>query len=186
MGLFGRIIRESVFILFAASLLSSLGGFGIEHIRGHFLALLPLLILLPALNGMTGSYGSIVAARFTTLLYEKRVHERNWWKSHELRRLFGEVMIIGTFSAAYVSVLASTIAQFQGYLMSWDAFQRILLIALLTTWLLILVLFVICVLGGFYVYKRKHDPDNYLIPIATGLADLGTMTVLTVLVRALF
>jgi cation transporter-like permease len=185
MRLFWKIIKESIGILLLASLLSIIGGFGIEHIRESLFFLLPLLILLPALNDMTGDYGSVVASRFTTMLYLGQIKERDW-RSHLLHRMLGEVLIIGTFSAVYISVLASAIAAFKGFPMEWGVFERILLIALSTTWLLVLVLFVVCVLGGFYVYKKKHDPDNYLIPIATGLADLGSMLVLTVLVRALF
>ncbi len=186
MRLFWKIFTESIGILMFAALLSSLGGFGLQSVQQSLFLLLPLLILMPALNDMTGDYGGIVASRFTTLLYTKRIREREWWKSHLLHRLLGEVLIIGTFSAIYITVLASIIAAFNGFPMQWDVFQRILLIAVTTTWLLVLVLFVVCVLGGFYVYKKKHDPDNYLIPIATGLADLGSMAVLTVLVRALF
>lgn len=173
-------------MLIIASLLSTLGGFGIESIKQNIIFLLPLLILLPALNDMTGDYGAIIASRFTTMLYLKHIKEKNWWKSHQLHRMLGEVFIIGTFSAIYITVLASVIAWFKDFPVTWDVFQKILLIALSTTWLLVFVLFVVCVLGGFYVYKKKHDPDNYLIPLATSLADLGSMLILTVLVRVLF
>jgi cation transporter-like permease len=186
MRLYWRIITESIGVLLLASLLSTLGGFGLQSIQQNLFFLLPLLILMPALNDMTGDYGGIVASRFTTMLVLGKIKPAHWWRSHELHRLLGEVLIIGTFSAVYITVLATAIAHFRGFAAVWDVFQRILLIALFTTWLLVLILFVICVLGGFYVYKKKHDPDNYLIPLATGLADLGSMVVLTVLVRALF
>jgi len=186
MKLYWKIIKESVGILLLASLLSTLGGFGIESVRNNLFLLLPLLILMPALNDMTGDYGGIIASRFTTMLALKHIKEKAWWKSHLLHRLFGEVFIIGTLSAVYITVLAGFIAAFKGFPMDWSVFQRVLLIALSTTWLLICVLFVICVLGGFYVYKRKHNPDNYLIPIATSVADLGAMFILTLLVRVLF
>lgn len=186
MKLYWKIVTESAGMLLLASALSTLGGFGIQSVAHDLFFLLPLLILMPALNDMTGDYGGIVASRFTTMLYQGKIRQKNWWKSHQLRKLFAEVLVIGTFSAGYISVLAGVIAWFKGYAMSWDVFQRILLIALATTWLLVTLLFVICVLGGFYVFKRKHDPDNYLIPLATSLADLGSMLCLTVLIRALF
>ena len=186
MRLFWRIMTESMGILILASLLSTIGGFGIESIKQQIFFLMPLLILMPALNDMTGDYGTIVAARFTTMLYLGRIKAKGWWRSQELHRMFSEIMIISTFSAIYITVIASLIAAFKGFPMHWDVFQRILLIALSTTWLLVAILFVVCVLGGFYVYKKKHDPDNYLIPLATSLADLGSMLILTVLVKALF
>jgi cation transporter-like permease len=186
MRLYWRVITQSIGMLLLASLLSTIGGFGIESVRQNLFFLLPLLILMPALNDMTGDYGGIIASRFTTMLALKHIREKEWWKSHLLHRLFGEVFIIGTLSAAYISVLAGLIAAFRGFPMNWDLFQRVLLVALSTTWLLVCVLFVVCVLGGFYVHKKKHDPDNYLIPLATSLADLGSMLILTVLVRVLF
>lgn len=186
MRLFWKIITESIGILVFASILSTIGGFGIESIKKDLFILLPLLILMPALNDMVGDYGTIVASRFTTMLYLGHIKEKHWWRSRELHRMLMEILIIGTFSAVYITVLASVIAQFKGFPMHWDIFQRILLVALSTTWLLILILFVVCVLGGFYVYKKKHDPDNYLIPLATSLADIGSMLVLTALVRSLF
>lgn len=186
MRIYWRIITESIGILILASVLSTIGGFGIESIKKDIFLLLPLLILMPALNDMVGDYGTIIASRFTTMLELGRIKEAHWWRSHELHRMLGEVLIIGTFSAVYITVLASVIAWFKGFAMHWDAFQRILLIALSTTWALIFVLFVVSVLGGFYVYKKKHDPDNYLIPLSTSLADLGSMLILAVLVRSLF
>jgi cation transporter-like permease len=173
-------------MLVLGSLISTIGGFGIESIKQQIFYLLPLLILMPALNDMTGDYGTIVAARFTTLLYTGKIKARWWWRSRELRRMFGEIAIISTLSAIYVAVLASIIARFRDFPMSWDLFQQILFLALITTWLLVAVLFTVCIFGGFFVYKKKHDPDNYLIPLATSLADLGSMLILTVLVRTLF
>ncbi len=186
MRLAWRIITESIGILMLASLLSSIGGFGVEGIKQGIIAILPLLILMPALNDMTGDYGVIIASRFTTMLFEKRIKPGHWWRSHLIHRLLGEVLIIAVFSATYIAVLASIIAWFRDFPMSWDLFVRILLVSLLTTLLLVAILFFVCILGGFYVYKRKHDPDNYLIPLATGLADLGSMFILAGLVRIMF
>ncbi len=186
MRLVWRIITESIGILVLASLLSSIGGFGIEGIKTSIIALLPLLILMPALNDMTGDYGIIIASRFTTMLFEKKIRPKGWWRSHYIHRLVGEILIIALFSAVYITVLASIIAWFNSFPMSWNLFVRILLIAVATTLLLVAILFVVCILGGFYVYKHKHDPDNYLIPLATGLADLGSMFILAVLVRMMF
>ena len=186
MRLFWKIITESVWILLFASLLSSIGGFGVEGIKQGIIALLPLLILMPALNDMTGDYGIIITSRFTTMLFEGKIKPKNWWKSHLLHRLLGEVVIIGMFSAIYIAVLASIIAGFKGFPMAWLLFEKVLLISTATTISLIILQFFVCVLGGFYVYKHKHDPDNYLIPLSTGIADLGSMFILTVLIRVLF
>src|SRR3989344_4456058 len=68
------IIRESIKILIFASVLSSLGGLALEHIKAIFVSVLPLIILLPTLNDMVGDFGTIIASRFSTMLHE------NWIK----------------------------------------------------------------------------------------------------------
>ncbi len=186
MRLFWKIMTESIWVLLFASLLSSIGGFGIEGIKEGILALLPLLILMPALNDMTGDYGIIITSRFTTLLFEKKIKPEKWWASHLLHRLFGEVVIIGLFSAVYIAVLASIIAWFKGFGITWLMLQKVLMVSVSTTVSLIILQFFVCIIGGFFVYKHRHDPDNYLIPLSTGIADLGSMFILTVLIKVLF
>ena len=64
------IIKESLKVLLLASILSAFGGFALESVKHAFIAILPLVVLLPALNGMIGGYGTIFSSRFSTLLLE--------------------------------------------------------------------------------------------------------------------
>ena len=67
------IIRESVKVLLFASLISSFGGFALEHIKVVFASITPLIILLPVLNDMIGDYGIIMSSRLATMLHEKKI-----------------------------------------------------------------------------------------------------------------
>ena len=69
-----KIIHESVGILIIASVISTLGGIGLEALQSKLTWLVPIIIVLPALNDMIGDFGAIVASRFTTMLYKKEVH----------------------------------------------------------------------------------------------------------------
>ena len=63
------IIKESFKMLVLAALLTSLGGLGIQGIKQNLILILPLLIILPALNAMVGNIGTVVSSKFTTALY---------------------------------------------------------------------------------------------------------------------
>ena len=67
MKFFWKIMKESIKILILASLISSLGGIGLESVNVKLIALLPLLILLPAMNDMIGDFGAIISSRISTM-----------------------------------------------------------------------------------------------------------------------
>src|SRR3989344_7341928 len=48
------IIKASIKILLLATIISSIGGFALENIKTAFISIVPLVILLPALNDMIG------------------------------------------------------------------------------------------------------------------------------------
>ncbi|MGB9675390.1 MAG: hypothetical protein ACPLYW_02200, partial [Candidatus Nanoarchaeia archaeon] len=60
-----KILRESLVILIVASILSTIGGIGLEALKTKFIFLIPLLILIPALNDAIGDFGVIISSKFT-------------------------------------------------------------------------------------------------------------------------
>jgi len=91
-----RILKESFGILILASILSSIGGIGLETVQEKIFLILPLLILLPALNGMVGNFGIIFSSRYTTLLYQKKLGKTRFMnkalKKHFLLVLFVSII----------------------------------------------------------------------------------------------
>ncbi|HSU72962.1 MAG TPA: magnesium transporter [Candidatus Binatia bacterium] len=181
-----KIFRESVKILILTSIISSIGGIGIESVKFKIISVLPFLILLPALNDMVGDFGSIIASRFTTMLYLKHFKRTNWWKSPKMHDLFITVLSVAALSAVYVTGLAYAIAFIKGFPFNILLFLELLCISLLASVFLVLILFAVSVIGGLYAHKHGHDPDNYLIPLATAVADLGSMLVLAGILRLFF
>jgi len=49
-----------------------------------------------------------------------------------------------------------------------------------------LLIFIISAKAGSYVYKKKEDPNNFLIPISTSAADLLNIAALAILVLIFF
>lgn len=181
------ILKESIKIILFASLLSSLGGFALEEIKSLFLTMIPLVILLPALNDMVGDYGTIVSARFSTMLHEGLV-EKKWWKEKALQKLFWQIMIVATITGVLSAVIALVLTAVMdaGSTFTFLFAVKIFAITLIDVLLLVSILFVIAIVAGLHYFKKKEDPNNFLIPITTSVADFGNMFVLAVLILLFF
>ena len=89
-------------------------------------------------------------------------------------------------ASIYIALLALFISMFKGFQLNLMIFLKVISISLITTLTLISFIIIIAILGGFYVYHKKQDPDDVLIPITTAIADLGAMLMLAFLVSVLF
>jgi len=179
-----EIIRESIAILILASLISSIGGFGASSIRDKFLNILPLIIMLPALNDMSGDFGTIISSKFTTLLYLGYIKKGTIFTA-EFKRTMTNVLWTGIFCSFYVTVLASIISVLKGFEITPDLSLKLFIISITTVLTLIFVMMIVVTNVSFYLKKRNMDLDNVLIPLATSFADFSSMLVLSVLTSVL-
>ncbi|HLD89125.1 MAG TPA: magnesium transporter [Candidatus Nanoarchaeia archaeon] len=181
-----KIFTESIKILIIASILSAVGGLSFEFAKEKIIFFLPFLILIPALNDMIGDFGSIIASRVTTMLYLGKMNEKEWWKNNELGNLFFLIITTALVSSFYLSVFSVLIAYAKGFSFDPSLLIRIIAISLIATILLVSVIFWMTTAVGVSIYKRKEDPANFLIPISTSIADLGTMLIISGVVYWLF
>ena len=179
------IIRESFKILLLTSLISSFGGFALEHIKLIFISIFPLIILLPALNDMIGDYSTIVSSKFSTMLHEGKIR-KNLRGNKELKKLFIQILIISLITTLISAAASLIISKFSNYKISLLLASKIFIIAILDVLALVIILFFVSVYAGLYFYKKNEDPNNFLIPITTSTADFGNMLLLAVLVILLF
>ncbi|MFH1056812.1 MAG: hypothetical protein V1717_03400, partial [Candidatus Micrarchaeota archaeon] len=109
------IVKESLKVLLIASVVSSLGGLALEHVKTLFLSLMPLVIVMPTLNDMIGDYAIIVSSRFSTMLHEGKITRKtNWLDNPELRQLFIQVFFLSIATAIACAALSSAIAVLRG------------------------------------------------------------------------
>ncbi len=179
------ILKESIKILIFASIISSLGGLALENVKSVFISFMPLIILTPILNDMIGNYGTIISSRFSTMLHENKI-KRKWWLNKEIRELYIQIFIISILAAITSSVIALIISYFSGYALTKLIAYKILLISFINVSLLVSILFFISIFAGIYFYKKQEDPNNFLIPITTSIADFGNMVILSVLIILFF
>jgi len=178
------ILKESIKILLFASIISSVGGFALEYIKTIFLSFIPLIILMPVLNDLIGNYGTIISARFSTLLHENKV--RKVWHNNEITKLFLQILLIASSTAVISTIIAFFISSLSGYKPTSIIITKILLISLINVVLLVTVIFIVAIIAGLHFYKKKEDPNNFLIPITTSVADFGNMIILSLLVVLFF
>lgn len=179
------IIKESIRILLFASLISSLGGLALENIKTFFVTIIPMIILLPVLNDMIGDYGTIVSSRFSTLLHEGMV-KKEWWREIEVRKLFFQITAVSLITAIASLTVALILAGFSGYAVDVMVIFKVFFVVIIDVFMLVGILFVIAIFAGFHFYRKGEDPNNFLIPITTSVADFGNMVVLALLVLLFF
>lgn len=176
-----NILKESFKVLLFSSILSSIGGLMIEQVKHVFISFLPLIILLPALNDMFGDYGIVISSKFSTMLHEGEIGKK-WWRNKKLMKLIMQVLIVSVIMVFLSSLASFGITILSGYELTFTSAYRILSIMLLDVVLLLIILILTAIFAGIYFFKKQEDPNNFLIPITTSVADFGNMILLSILV----
>jgi len=179
------ILRESIGILILSAMLSSFGGIALEKIKMLFISITPLVIMLPTLNDMIGDYGTIVSSRFSTMLHEGKVRKK-WWLENEIRQLFLQIFIVAMILSLISGAISMLISNFSGHVLLFSTVWRIFLIVFLDVALLVVIIFLVAIIYGLYLFRKGEDPNNFLIPITTSIADFGNMLVLAGLILLFF
>lgn len=179
------IVKESTGMLLLATLITLFGGIALEEIKTTFVAVMPLVILLPALNSLIGSYGTIISSRLTTLLHEGYI-QKNALLNREMQKLILQIMLIAAITAIVAAAASLAISTFAGFPWDLTLAVRIFLIALFDTLILVALLTFIATTLGLALYKKKEDPNNILIPLTTSIADVGNIVIMALLIAAFF
>lgn len=180
------ILKESIKILIFCAILGVFGGLAIERIKIIFVAIVPLVILMPILNDMIGDYGIIISSKFSTLLHKQLRLDKNYFKNQKVKKIFFDILFI-SFITAILAALSSLAASFFiGFSFDLIFIFKVIAISVIDTLILIIIMYIIAINYGTYIFRRKEDPSNYLIPVTTSIADFGNVIVLMLLVRVFF
>jgi len=181
------IIKESMKILIIAAIISSVGGVGLENVKERLVTIIPLLIMLPALNDMIGDYGTIISSKFTTMLYTGKISIRTGvMKSPELRKLATTLFAVALIISIYIGAVSYGMAYYGGFPFDTSVFLKVMAVSVVCTMLLVGIIFAASLAAGIYVYRKKEDPNNFLVPITTSLADFASMLLFAFIVVRLF
>lgn len=176
-----KIIRESYKVLIISAILSIFGGISLRSIKSSIFTIIPLLIIFPALNDLIGDFSTIISSKFTTYLYLGKINEKKIW-TKEMKKLLKLILYVSFFSTIYLIIFSIIVLYFNKKIFELNIWIKIFFISFLTVIFLILILFLISLNLGIYVYKKGMDPDNFLIPISTAIADFFTLLLFAVLI----
>lgn len=158
--------------LFSGSVLST---------NQHILYSFPIILLiLPALNSLTGDLSTVLISRLTTHLYIGTI----------LPKVQGSKRLLEDFIGLLLTLLLSLIALLLigygfGIATGIEIVNPLLIIFIIT--LSVLILFIVMFIGLFIstiiIFRRGKDPNNFLIPFTTSLLDFLTPLLLIVFIQ---
>jgi len=164
-----KIVRESLPLLLAVSLLSVLSG---QVLQGHEAIILSLpvfLLAVPAFVNQSGDIAAVLASRVTTELYTGST-ERSILKSENLWGSVVGLLLSSSLGFSLLALLSNFIATLLGF-NTLPTFTMWLIIFLsgITT---ILCVMVVGLVVALITFKQGLDPDNFSAPVVTTICDV--------------
>jgi len=182
-----KIIKESFLVLVLTVAIVLAGGIALKASEDKLVNLIPFLIVVPALINAAGEFGTIITARFTTALYEKKINLKKWpFFNKEVKHILRDSLPAAFLLGLWLGVITLIISKYRGFTFNSIFFIKFFLIIMLVLLFIFYITFFIAILGGYYVYKKKANPDDLLIPITTSIADFLGLVILAILIRWLF
>ncbi len=180
-----EVIKDSTPVLLLSVILTSLAGFALRSILDKLAFLIPIVIMIPALNDMIGDRGSVIASKFTTGLFLGKV-KGDIWKSSFTRHLLYTNIKVALLSVMYLSLLALFFSAVKGFRPDLIFSLKIVFIGLVSSMIIVTVLFLVSVIGGTRIFKKEEDPNNFLVPMSTSIADAVTLVIVSLFAILLF
>lgn len=171
MEYFKKIIKESIIIVIISSLMGIFSG-TLLSINVEILYTIPIILLiLPSLNSLIGDMATILISRLTTHLYIGTIPPKIQ-TSDRLRKDFLGLLVTILLSLVFLIILGYGIGIATGI----EIISPFLITFIITITILLLfgVMFVFLFISSIFLFKRGKDPNNFLIPAVTSLADFLT------------
>ena len=171
MEYFKKVFKESIVIIIISSLMGLLSGIVLSTNQGILYALPIILLILPALNSLVGDMSTVSVSRLTTHLYIGIIPPK----------LKPSKRIKDDFIGLFITILLSLIVLISfGFIIGITTGIRIInpflitFIIIITIIILFLILFGALFISSIIIFRRGGDPNNFLIPFITSLADFLT------------
>ncbi|MFX0033558.1 MAG: magnesium transporter [Promethearchaeota archaeon] len=180
MDYFKKICKESVIIVILSSIIGIFSGSVLSTSQRILYSFPIILLILPALNSLTGDIATVLVSRLTTHLYIGVIPP----KVRKSKRLIDD--FIGLLLALLLSLIALIIIGYGvGIITGIQIVNPFLIISIMTTSVLILFvfMFILLFISSIIIFKRGKDPNNFLIPFITSLADFLTPLLLIIFIQ---
>ncbi len=130
-----------------------------------------MLLIIPALNSLIGDISTVLVSRLTTHLYIGTIPPKIQKSKRLIEDFYG---LIITLLLSLVALLI--IGYFVGIITGIRIVNPLLMIFIIfiTILLIFFIMFLTLFIGAIFLFKRGKDPNNFLIPFVTSLADFLT------------
>lgn len=180
MDYFKKICKESIIIVILSSIIGIFSGSILSTSQEILYSFPIILLILPALNSLTGDIATVLVSRLTTHLYIGIIPP----KIQKSKRLTSD--FIGLLLTLILSLIALIIIGYTlGFLTGIQIVNPFLIIMIITISILILfmLMFILLFISSIVIFKRGKDPNNFLIPLTTSLADFLTPLLLIIFIK---
>lgn len=164
------IIKQSLPILYAVTLLSMFTGVTFEHLFSTIFLKIPVIIIvLPAFIHLAGDISDVFSARLSTMLYKGDLDYN--FRPYKLYLINSSAILCVSFTGF---VFISVAGNFVSLLVfdknaPWLTFMFVILISGILS---VIILIIIASLLTRMTIRRQMDPDNIVPPITTTGGDL--------------
>jgi cation transporter-like permease len=166
-----KIFKESIMIVILSSIFGLFSGTLLSSNEGILYTIPIFLLILPALNSLIGDISTVLVSRLTTHLYIGTILPKVQ-KSKRLEEDFYGLFLTLLLSMGFLITVGFSVGITSGIEIV-NPFI-IILIIFLTIIIIFFIMFILLFLSAIYLFKRGLDPNNFLIPFITSLADFLT------------
>ncbi|MBN1800521.1 MAG: magnesium transporter [Candidatus Lokiarchaeota archaeon] len=171
MEYFNKIIKESIIIVIASSLIGLVSGTFLSFNDSIFYSFPIILLILPSLNSLLGNVLIVLISRLTTHLFIGTIVPKIEI-SENLKKDFIGLTVTILLSLLFLIIFG----YFVGYIQGIKIINPFLIIFIITLTIVVLfvIFFFLLFVVAIFLFKKGKDPNNFLIPLVTSLADFFT------------
>ncbi len=171
MDYFKKIFKESVIVVLISSVIGLFSGTLLSN-NERVLSSFPIILLvLPSLNSLIGDISTVLVSRLTSHLYIGTLSPKIQVSDRLKQDFYGLFITILLSLAALISL-----GYILGSVTGIQIVNPLLIISIFIITILILfgLMFVFLFMGSILIFRKGKDPNNFLIPMVTSLADFLT------------
>jgi mgtE-like transporter len=180
-AMFKRTVKEATPAVLASLSLGVLSGVILAGFKSEIGENPAVLTVYPALMDSLGDIGAITGATTTTKLFLGDIEAKASTIKEALKGLIPVECMAFLLHIAY-GAIAFTLSREAGLTMP---FSRLLGIALASNLVTFPAIFMIAYFTAIMTFKKGLDPDNFVIPLETSIADSLTTLSVSILMRLL-
>ncbi|MFX0047920.1 MAG: magnesium transporter [Candidatus Hermodarchaeota archaeon] len=180
MDYFKKIFKESIIVVIISSIMGLFSGTLLSNNKMILSSFPIILLVLPSLNSLIGDMSTVLVSRLTSHLYIGTIPAKIQ-SSDRLKQDFYGLLITILLSLIALISLGYILGSVTGI----EIVNPLLIISIISITILILFgfMFVVLFMGSILIFRKGKDPNNFLIPMITSLADFLTPLLILIFIQ---